>query len=432
MKIKKLFIFLFLIVIFPSTVLAYDISCDNGKYKYNDSFKCYINGIEENKNYESLSGNFTIPDTLDCSIEKAKCGFEGDLSGTSFNFSGTTCGKDDFVLACKVKKEISEDTTAQITIDNFKYKLDGNESSEKLRSNLINLIKTPETTTTTTSKNRNILNGNSLLKNVEADIEFTFSKYITEYDIQVLYSVKEVNFTYEKNLDSARVTLAASDSVTMEGNKVNVLLEEVGTKSFDLIVRSDDGGETVYTFNVQRLDKGEGLYDKNTDASLSSLQVGNYNINFNPKNLNYSITVDSSVETLAVSATPTVDGATVSVENNTNIQNGTKIFIKVTALDKHTTQTYVVSVKKNADQTLIINSIIIGGGALLILILILRLIKVMNHKSKDDPIYKYKMEQKSKRGKSESVESVVPQQVSPQQVENNSVNNTTNNQSNLQ
>ena len=217
----------------------------------------------------------------------------------------------------------------------------------------------------------------------------------------------------------------------MEGNKVNVLLEEVGTKSFDLIVRSDDGGETVYTFNVQRLDKGEGLYDKNTDASLSSLQVGNYNINFNPKNLNYSITVDSSVETLAVSATSTVDGATVSVENNTNIQNGTKILIKVTALDKHTTQTYVVSVKKNVDQTLIINSIIIGGGALLILILVLRLIKVMNHKSKDDPIYKYKMQQKSKKGKSGSIESAVPQQAAPQPVEN-SVNNTTNNQSNLQ
>jgi hypothetical protein len=348
----------------------------------------------------------------------------GTVSGNEFNLNGTTCGKEDFPLICKVTKEVSEDTSVQITIDNFKYKLDSKESTEKLRSNLISLVKRKETTTTTTTKNRNILNGNSLLKSVKADTEFTFSKYITEYDIQVLYSVKEVNFTYEKNLESANVKLAATDSVTMDGNKVNVLLEEVGTKSFDLIVTSSDGGETVYTFNVERLGKGEGLYDRNTDATLSKLEVGNYTINFDPKVTNYSITVDSSVEDITVSASPTVEGATVSVLNNTNIKNGTNIIVNVTALDKKTTQNYTITVKKNVDYSLVINGVIIGVGALLILILILRLFKVMNHKSKDDPIYKYKMQQKGKKGKT-NTQPVATPEVTP------NVNNNTNNQSNL-
>ena len=55
----------------------------------------------------------------------------------------------------------------------------------------------------------------------------------------------------------------------------------------------------------------------------------------------------------------------------------------------------------------------------------------MNHKSKEDPIYKYKMQQKSKKGKSASNEPVAPQPSAPTQVDN-SVNNTTNNQGNLQ
>ena len=424
MKNKKfILIFLFMIII-PINVHAYSINCDSGKYSYGDEFTCYIDGIEETKSYDYLTGTFTIPDSLDCSIQKAKCGFYGTTNGKEFNLNGTTCGKSDFWLTCKVTKDITEDTSVQITVDNFKYKLEGKESSEKLRSNLISLTKKKETTTSTTSKNRNILNGNSLLKSVTADTDFTFSKYITEYDIQVLYSVKEVNFTYEKNLSSANVKLAATDSVTMTGNKVNVLLEEVGTKSFDLIVTSSDGGETVYTFNVERLDKGEGLYDRNTDVTLSKLEVGKYNINFDPKVTNYSITVDSTVDSISVSATPTVEGAIVSVLNNTDIKNGTNIIVSVTALDKKTTQNYTISVKKTVDYSLVINSAIVGVGALLILILVTRLFKVMNHKSKDDPIYKYKMLQKQKNSNINNGPKTATQNIPD-------VNNNTNNQSNL-
>ncbi len=423
MKNKKMIIIFLLMILIPINVHAYSINCGTSKYNYGDEFTCYIDGIDETKTYESLSGTYTIPDSLTCSVQKAKCGFNGTAGGSEFNLSGTTCGKEDFPLTCKVTKEVSEDTSVQITVDNFKYKVDGKESSEKLRSNLISLLKKKETTTTTTTKNRNILNGNSLLKSVKADTEFTFSKYITEYDIQVLYSVKEVNFTYEKNLESASVKLAAADSVTMSGNKVNVLLEEVGTKSFDLIVTSDDGGETVYTFNVERLDKGEGLYDRNTDVTLSKLEVGNYNINFDPKVFNYTITVDSSVDSITVSASPTVEGATVTVLNNTDIKNGTNIIVSVTALDKKTTKNYTITVKKSVDYSLVINSVIIGVGALLILILILRLVKVMNHHSKDDPIYKYKMQQKNKK-----VSLNTPPAQAPEVTTN--VNNNTNNQSN--
>ena len=414
MKNKKLLIIFLLIIVFPINVLAYEISCGTGKYQYGDTFTCFLDGIDSTKSYESISGDFTIPDSLSCSLDKANCGFNGSASGTNFSLNGTTCGKEDFLLTCSVSKSISEDTKVQISVDNFKYKINGVESSEKIRSNMINLVKKSETTTSTSSKNRNILNGNSLLKSVTSDAEFTFSKYITEYDIQVLYSIKEVNFNYETNISSAKVTLAAADSVTMNGNRVNVQLEDVGTKSFDLIVKSDDGGETVYTFNVERLDKGQGLYDKNTDATLSKLELGNYNINFDPKKFEYEITVDSSVDTISVSATPTVDGAVVAVNNNTDIKNGTKIFVTVTALDKNTKKNYIITVKKTIDYTLAINSAIVGLGGLLILFLVLKLVKVMNHKSKDDPIYKYKMKQKSANTNNAS-----------------NVNNTNNNQSNL-
>ena len=405
MNNKKYFIIVLLMIIFPMNVFAFDFTCDSGTYSNGDKFNCLISGLESNKTYEVVSGDITVPDVLSCSINKQNAGLKGTSSGRSFNFSGTVQDSTVLNVECSVNREISEAMTVQLTIDNFTTKVDGTESKEKLRSSLIKVGK-KEVSTTTTTKKRDIENGNSLLKSVTSDAEFTFSKYITEYNIQVLYSVKEVNFTYEKNLSSSKVTLASSNKVTMSNNTVNLQLEDVGKYSFDLIVKSDDGGETVYTFNVERLEKGEGLYDKTKDATLSNLSLSNYSINFDPKVVNYSIKVDSSVDSITVNATPTVDGASVVVKNNTNIKNGTQIIVSVTALDKNTKIDYVITVKKSLDYGLAINSGIIGGGALLILIMIFSLIKVLNKKNKDDPIYKYKMKQKG------------------------NVNNNTNNQSN--
>ena len=395
MNNKRLVIVLLLMIIFPISVKAFDFTCDNSKHYLNDSFNCTITGLSTSSNYETIIGEITIPDLLSCSINQNDSGLSGTASNNKFDFKGTPNGSELLKLSCKVAKEPSEDTTVQLVVNSFVTKVNGNSTDEKLRSNMVNVNKKVSTTSSTSSKNRSIENGNSLLKSVvSSDAEFTFSKYITEYNIQVLYSVKEVSFTYEKNMSNARVTLASSDSVTMNGNSVNVLMEEVGTKSFDLIVKSDDGGETVYTFNVERLDKGEGLYDKNTDATLSKLELGNYNIPFDPKKFDYSITVDSEVDTISVSATPTVDGASVVVKNNINIKDGTQIFVTVTALDKSTVKNYIITVHKSIDYTLAINTAIVACGAVLILIMVFSLIRVLNKKSKDDPIYKYKMKQK--------------------------------------
>ena len=422
MKNKKLLILLILMVIFPMNVFADDngiqcVNIDNKTLHKGDSFECNVLLVGYRGKFSEISGDFTIPDLLTCEVGSIGNNLSGDSSTSKFKLSGELVTDVPISLKCIVNKDVSEKINAQITVNNFKYVSENGETStEKIRSNYIKIGKKEETTTSTTTKNRSILNGNSLLKSVTSDAEFTFSKYITEYDIQVLYSVKEVNFTYETNISSAKVTLAAADStITSSGNKVNVLLEEVGKKSFDLIVKSDDGGETVYTFNVERLDKGEGLYDKTKDATLSKLELGNYNLNFDPKTLEYTITVDSSVDSISVSATPTVEGAVVAVSNNTNIKNGTKIIVAVTALDKETKQLYSITVNKTIDYTLAINSAIIGIGGILILFLVLKLIKVMNHKSKDDPIYKYKMKQKNANTQNITT----------------SVNNNTNNQSNL-
>ena len=395
MNNKKYFIIALLMIIFPVNVFAYDFICDSGLYNNGDKFNCKITGLETGKSYEEVSGEITVPEILSCSINKQNNGFNGTSSGRSFNFKGIAQGEEVLNIECSVNQDISKESTTQLIIDSFTTKVNGEESKEKLRSSLIKVGK-KEVSTTTTTKKRNIENGNSLLKSVTSDTDFTFSKYITEYNIQVLYSVKEINFTYEKNNSSSKVTLASSNKVTMNNNVVNLQLEEVGKYSFDLIVKSDDGSETVYTFNVERLDKGEGLYDRTKDATLSSLSLSNYSINFDPKILNYKIKVNSDVDSITVNAIPTVDGASVVVNGNTDIKDGTNIVVTVTALDKSTKIDYIITVEKSIDYGLAISSGIIGGGVLLILIMVLSLIRVLNKKNKDDPIYKYKMKQKSK------------------------------------
>ena len=86
MKNKKIIIFLLMILI-PINVHAYSINCGTGKYSYGDEFTCYIDGIDETKTYESLSGTYTIPDSLTCSLQKANCGFNGGANEKEFNLN---------------------------------------------------------------------------------------------------------------------------------------------------------------------------------------------------------------------------------------------------------------------------------------------------------------------------------------------------------
>lgn len=420
-RLSKILVFIFLCIL-PIKVFAIDLTCDGSTHEYGSPFSCYVDGLSANTNYDEISGTLSVPNEISCNIDKIDEGLTNSKKETlEFSLSGTTKTTKPISFTCRVAKKLSEDTQAQISISDFTthIKNDNNDATtEILRSNRFMANKYVESTTVGTTKSRDVSNGYSLLSNVTVDKKvtndegnnFKFSKYITEYNnLQVTYDIKDITLTFTKN-DGGAVVLPISTTNELESTANTVYTElKIGVNSIDLEVTSEDGtAVTVYTFNIERLDKGEGLYNKNKDATLSRLELSNYKIAFKPDVYSYTITVDSDVTTVAVNAVSTVDGASVVVNNNTNIKNGTVIQIVVTALDGETKATYNVKVKKRVDMAFVIQAVIFTIGGFAILALVLFLIKTMNKRNKDDPIYKLK-EKKKKQNKGAALDtSVIP------------------------
>lgn len=90
------------------------------------------------------------------------------------------------------------------------------------------------------------------------------------------------------------------------------------------------------------------VYNGSNNNYLSSLSIENYtlNKNFTKENSTYFVEIDSSVDSLSITATAEDSASTVCVYGNENLKSGTnKILITVTAEDG-TTRSYRIYVEK--------------------------------------------------------------------------------------
>jgi hypothetical protein len=107
---------------------------------------------------------------------------------------------------------------------------------------------------------------------------------------------------------------------------------------------------------------------KSSDATLSSLTVseGELSPTFSPATLSYTVSVGSTIDSIALTAVPANANATLTGGGNPALQEGDNTFsIVVTAEDGVTTQTYTVTVVKAApgsDATL--SSLTVSAGEL--------------------------------------------------------------------
>ena len=415
--------FVLLVVLFiPSFVNAYEIKCDGSSHKYGSPFTCSIDGISIGYEYKEISGTLTIPDTLSCNVSSTDEGLtnkEGD--SLTFNLSGKATSTRAITYTCRINKKITKDSTEQIVINNLVVQDSTMESKpmpEILRSSMLTLNKYVETTEVEVTKPRDVTNGNSLLKEVKFDKtvkntegnNFVFSKYITEYpSLQVTYDIKDITLTYVPNVSNAIVKVVSeTNDLEITDNSVYTELA-IGDNIIDIDVTSADGvAHTVYTFYLKRVDKGEGLYNKNEDATLSDLVLSGYKINFKSDVYKYQIDVPSDVTSIGVNAVSTVNGASVVVRGNTNIKNGSNIVVEVTSVDKKHTNKYIINVKKKANYDLIVQYVVLAIGAIGIIVVVVQIIKSLNKKRANDPIYKLKMKRKINNAGAKLDETSIP------------------------
>ena len=222
---------------------------------------------------------------------------------------------------------------------------------------------TTKTTTTTTKVTTTTAKTDIKLYLKELNVEgqtIDFSKFKTNYEIKVLYDVESIKINAE----------AASDGINTEyQNEVNL---EVGENEIPITL-SDGTNSSVYTLKVIRLKEGEEIKDASNDATLKSLVLTGYNIDFNSTVTSYELTVKYNVSNIEVKATPSDENAKFVITGNSDIVNGSVIKVDVQAEDG-TLMSYKINItKQNFFQTYK-TYFLIGAGVVLLILLILVII----------------------------------------------------------
>lgn len=356
---------LLLLLLLPSFVFASSLECENKNYKINDEFKCVLKSTN-NKTYESITGTITFPEHVTCDSINYDSGLSEvtKFENNKFNLKGTVLSENYVTFNCKVTSNVTTLTKERIEISDFTY--DG--ITEIIRSNDINIISSSVNKPKNTSKNSLLINDLN-----DANVKFVFSKYITDYNIEVLNDIESFNPV---------VTLASSSS-TYEISNTNL---NVGENIIDIYVTDETGDKNTYTFNIKRLDVGETVYVKESDSTAKNIEIIGQKFTYNTKKTAYVLELSGNVSKLDINVTPNYEKAKVNISGNANLKNKSRIVIKVTSEDGTSETKYYITIKKKfdvADNKDLIITIIVG---VLVVALIVAILITNNKKNKKEPI----------------------------------------------
>lgn len=212
-----------------------------------------------------------------------------------------------------------------------------------------NSSKTEEKTENKSSNNSNSTGGSTTSKSSNALLK---SLVIGETNISFSQSVFNYETNVEYDTDKITIEAVAADSKSKVTIPTNLDLT-VGRNEFLVTVTAEDGSTKVYTIIVNR--KEEGIIISNNN-NLASLEIVDHNINFNKDTYDYEIT--TNLDSLEIKASAEEEKAKIEIVGNENLENGSKIIVRVTAEDGSTKEYNINIIKKQQSNAL---GFIIGG-----------------------------------------------------------------------
>lgn len=142
------------------------------------------------------------------------------------------------------------------------------------------------------------------------DIDFASNK--TSYQLTVEYEVNQINIKASTADSTARVSGTGTKDLNLY------------TNTFNIVVTAENGSRKTYTIEVIRKDIDGNIKELATDNTLSSITITDYNINFNPEILEYTILLNEAVIP-EINALATDTNATVTVNNPDSIKTGNNV-----------------------------------------------------------------------------------------------------------
>lgn len=179
-----------------------------------------------------------------------------------------------------------------------------------------------------------------------------FKKDVTKYEIIEEKNVKKLEITATGENDT--------DKVMISSNANNI---KTGTNNITVTVTNSEGGKNVYTIKFVK------TYKESSDASLKSLKVKGYDIEFDKDTYVYNLNYKGDTK-LDITTAASDSKSKVEVNGNENLKNGSEVTIDVTAEDG-TKQSYKLILEKKFDFQRYASYIIAGALIIFLSFLIL-------------------------------------------------------------
>lgn len=258
--------------------------------------------------------------------------------------------------------------TTTYTLDFVTAKKNESTNSNNENENENALSNTSTNTTEVTEEGNSTVERPIELKELAIEgYELNFNPKNKTYDIEVNNDVTSLNIIATKEDETDNIIISE-----------NAKLLEVGKNVITITVENSEGKSIIYEINATRKD------NRSDNNFLSSLVISGYTLAFNPSVSEYTLNIGKE-SYLDISVVTQDKNATYQILNNSNLKNGSKITIKVTAEDK-SVKNYIINITKKTTIMDYVNEyllyIIIGGAVLILLIIVLIIVSVKKKKNK--------------------------------------------------
>ena len=300
----------------------------------NGNTSTYILNVEREKNNDATLDSITVSEgTLTPAFNKNTLNYTVNVENdvTSIEVSATATDSNATVTGIGTKELNTGDNLINIVVKS---------ESGSENTYTINVIRAK-------SSNKDLIDikvdGNSIEN---------FSSNTLKYNLpKVSYSKTSINVEAILSDPKASVTGVGNISLNTGDNKI------------EIVVTAEDGSTKTYELNIER--------EKNNNAKLQSLSIGNYTLTpaFNKDTLEYTVTVGEDVNILNqddVIAIPEDNNATVVKQGNLELSTTSDNYYRVTVTAENGVDKNVYAIKvirpKSSDATL--KSLEIIGGKL--------------------------------------------------------------------
>ena len=192
-----------------------------------------------------------------------------------------------------------------------------------------------------------------------------FKPDVYEYSLETSRNIKELDITTK--------TDNSTDKVSISSNYKNL---HSGTNTINVNVTNESNVTTKYVIKLNK------KYKESDDATLKSLSIKGYNIDFSPTTYEYALTLlNGDTEFENIEAVPNDDKAKVTISGNKNLTTNSQVTITVTAEDG-TINEYIIYTLGEPEANKYLRYIIYAAGILFILFLLLLIITTSKKKKK--------------------------------------------------